>query len=116
MDIPELDAQEDISRQIASAPTVRTAPVINIAELESADLFRLPTVDKDHEIDLSLLTAYLCPADQVTSLPATCMLCLGEVWSEENSCTSKMHLLVKNTLSALRGPPSVACFSIGSDG
>lgn len=65
MEIPDLEAEEDMSRQVAAAPAVRSVSVMNIAELESADLFRLPVVDKDHEVDLSLLTACLCPADQV---------------------------------------------------
>lgn len=65
MEIPDLEAEEDMSRQVAAAPAVRSVSVMNIAELESADLFRLPMVDKDHEVDLSLLTACLCPADEV---------------------------------------------------
>lgn len=65
VDIPDLEAQEDISRQVAAAPAVRTVSIVDIAELESADLFRLPVVDKDHQVDLSLLTCSLCPADQV---------------------------------------------------
>lgn len=65
MEIPDLEAEEDMSRQVAAAPAVRSASVMNIAELESEDLFRLPVVDKDHEVDLSLLTACLCPADEV---------------------------------------------------
>lgn len=76
MDIPDLEDQEDISRQVAAAPAVRSTPIVNIAELESADLFRLPVVDKDHQVDLSLLTASLCPADQVwtclVQLPRPC--------------------------------------------
>lgn len=70
MDIPNLEAEEDISRQVAAAPAVRSVSIVDIAELESADLFRLPVVDKDHQVDLSLLTACLCPADQVTLSPA----------------------------------------------
>ena len=91
MDIPELDAQEDISRQIASAPTVRTGPVMNIAELESADLFRLPALDKDHAVDLSLLTACLCPADQVSTQPACCACVKSGLLRVH--CTSTLHLL-----------------------
>lgn len=70
MDIPNLEAEEDISRQVAAAPAVRSVSIVDIAELESADLFRLPVVDKDHQVDLSLLTACLCPADQVPLSPA----------------------------------------------
>lgn len=66
MEIPDLEAEEDMSRQVAAAPAVRSVSVMNIAELESADLFRLPVVDKEHEVDLSLLTACLCPADEVS--------------------------------------------------
>lgn len=65
MEIPDLDAEEDMSRQVAAAPAVRSVSVMNIAELESADLFRLPVVAKDHDVGLSLLTACLCPADEV---------------------------------------------------
>ena len=65
MDIPDLDAEEDLSRKIAEAPAVRSVSVLDIAELESEDLFRLSVAAKDHEIDLSLLTACLCPADEV---------------------------------------------------
>ena len=68
MEIPDLEAEEDLSRQVAAAPAVRSVSVMNIAELEGADLFRLPTVDKDHEVDLSLLTACLCAADEVGNL------------------------------------------------
>lgn len=70
MDIPDLEAPEDMSRQVAAAPAVRTVSVMDIAELESEDLFRLPVVAKDHEVDLSLLTACICPADEVRLLPA----------------------------------------------
>lgn len=68
MEIPDLEAAEDLSRQVAAAPAARSVSVMNIAELESADLFRLPLVAKDHEVDLSLLTACLCPADEVSTL------------------------------------------------
>ena len=72
MDIPDLEGQEDLSRQIAAAPAVRSVATVNIAELESADLFRLPVVDKDHQVDLSPLTACLCPADQARHLSQCC--------------------------------------------
>ncbi|KAL3138975.1 hypothetical protein ABBQ32_005783 [Trebouxia sp. C0010 RCD-2024] len=68
IEIPDLEAAEDLSRQVAAAPAARSVPVMNIAELESADLFRLPVGAKDHEVDLSLLTACLCPADEVSIL------------------------------------------------
>ena len=65
VEIPDLEAEEDTSRQVAAPPAMRSVLVMNIAELESEDLFRLPVVDKNHEVDLSLLTACLCPADEV---------------------------------------------------
>lgn len=68
VEIPDLEAEEDMSRQVAAAPAMRSVSVMNIAELESEDLYRLPMVDKDHEVDLSLLTACLCPADEVGHL------------------------------------------------
>ena len=71
MEIPDLDAEDDISRQVAAAPAVRSVSVVDIAELESEDLFRLPVVSKDHEVDLSVLTACLCPADEVRMLIVT---------------------------------------------
>ena len=37
----------------------------NIAELENEDQYHLPVDDQDREINLSLLTACLCAADQV---------------------------------------------------
>ena len=67
IEIPDLEAAEDLSRQVAEAPAARSVSVLNFAELESADLFRLPVVAKDHEVDLSLLTACLCPADEVST-------------------------------------------------
>ena len=70
MEIPHLDAEEDMSRQVAAAPAVRSVSVMDIAELESEDLFRLPVVAKDHAVDLTLLTACLCPADEVNKLDA----------------------------------------------
>ena len=78
MDIPDLEAPEDMSRQVAAAPAVRTVSVMDIAELESEDLFRLPMVAKDHEVDLSLLTACLCPADEVRLLLAH--ICSKQMW------------------------------------
>lgn len=72
MDIPDLEAEEDLSRQVAAAPAARSVSVIDIAELESADLFRLPVVAKDHEVDLSLLTACLCPAAEVSRIFRRC--------------------------------------------
>ena len=74
MDIPDLDAEEDMSRQVAAAPAVRSVSVMDIAELESEDLFRLPVVAKDHAVDLTLLTACLCPADEVSKLDAFLIL------------------------------------------
>lgn len=71
MEIPDLEGADDMSRQVATAPAVRSVSVMDIAELESEDLFRLPVVAKDHEVDLSLLTACLCPADEVTSSPCS---------------------------------------------
>ena len=68
MDIPDLEAEEDLSRQVAAAPAARSVSVMDIAELESEDLFRLPVVAKDHEVDLSLLTACLCPAAEVNRI------------------------------------------------
>lgn len=65
MEIPDLEGPEDMSRQVAAAPAVRSVSVMDIAELESEDLFRLPVGSKDHDVDLSLLTACLCPADEV---------------------------------------------------
>ena len=68
MDIPDLEAEEDLSRQVAAAPAARSVSVMDIAELESEDLFRLPVVAKDHEVDLFLLTACLCPAAEVSRI------------------------------------------------
>ena len=68
MDIPDLEAEEDLSRQVAAAPAARSVSVMDIAELESEELFRLPVVAKDHEVDLSLLTACLCPAVEVSKI------------------------------------------------
>ncbi len=68
IDIPDLEAEEDLSRQVAAAPAARSVSVVDIAELESEDLFRLPVVVKDHEVDLSLLTACLCPAAEVSRI------------------------------------------------
>eukprot|EP00891_Asterochloris_glomerata_P001553 jgi/Astpho2/1553/fgenesh1_pg.00026_%23_35_t len=64
MDIPDLEAAEDITRQVAAAPAARGAAVQNIAELENEDQYHLPVDDQDREINLSLLTACLCAADQ----------------------------------------------------
>jgi hypothetical protein len=66
MDIPDLEVEEDVSRQVAAAPAARSVSIIDIAELESEDLFRLPVVAKDHEVDLSILMACLCPAAEVS--------------------------------------------------
>ena len=65
-----------MSRQVALAPSVRSVPVTDIAELESEDLFRLPAVAKDHEIDLSLLTGCLCPANEVHTLCVHGVVCV----------------------------------------
>ena len=65
MEIPDLEATEDMSSQVAAAPAMRSVSVVDIAELESQDLFHLPAIAKDREIDLSLLTARLCPANEV---------------------------------------------------
>ena len=51
--------------QVAVAPAARGAAVQNIAELENEDQYHLPVDDQDREINLSLLTACLCAADQV---------------------------------------------------
>ena len=51
--------------QVAAAPAARGAAVQNIAELENEDQYHLPVDDQDREINLSLLTACLCAADQV---------------------------------------------------
>ena len=65
MEIPDLEAVEDMSMQVAAAPAMRSVSVVDIAELESEDLFQLPAIAKDREIDLSLLTARLCPANEL---------------------------------------------------
>ena len=51
--------------QVAAAPAARGAAVQNIAELENEDQYHLPIDEQDREINLSLLTACLCAADQV---------------------------------------------------
>ncbi|DBA83728.1 hypothetical protein WJX77_007328 [Trebouxia sp. C0004] len=87
MDIPDLEVEEDLSRQVAAAPAARRVSVMDIAELESEDLFRLPVVGKDHEVDLSLLTACLCPAVEVAEelVPWDFEMLLTEVASAFNS-------------------------------
>ncbi|DBB02681.1 hypothetical protein WJX82_002733 [Trebouxia sp. C0006] len=87
MDIPDLEAEEDLSRQVAAAPAARSVSVMDIAELESEDLFRLPVVAKDHEVDLFLLTACLCPAAEVAEelVPWDFEMLLTEVASTLNS-------------------------------
>ncbi|KAK3244212.1 hypothetical protein CYMTET_27497 [Cymbomonas tetramitiformis] len=66
LEIPELDADndEDITRQVAAPPKLRSNRVQTIKELDHDIQFTLPT-NNDKEIDLSLLTACLCSAEQV---------------------------------------------------
>ncbi|DBA72047.1 TPA: hypothetical protein ACH3X2_010781 [Trebouxia sp. C0005] len=87
MDIPDLEAEEDLSRRVAAAPAARSVSVMDIAELESEDLFRLPVLAKDHEVDLSLLTACLCPAVEVAEelVPWDFELLLTEIASALNA-------------------------------
>ena len=75
MEIPDLEGEEDMSRQVAAAPAVRSVSVTDIAELESEDLLWLPAVAKDHAVDLSLLTGCLCPADEVYTLCCHGLIC-----------------------------------------
>mmetsp|Transcript_28408 Transcript_28408/g.34498 ORF Transcript_28408/g.34498 Transcript_28408/m.34498 type:complete len:230 (-) Transcript_28408:645-1334(-) len=66
MEIPELDAdvEEDITRQVAAPPRLRSNRVQTIKELDHDIQYSLPTYN-DKEVDLSLLTCVLCPSEQV---------------------------------------------------
>eukprot|EP00955_Chlamydomonas_euryale_P020746 219851-Chlamydomonas_euryale.AAC.1 len=50
--------------QVASAPKVRNNRVQNLGDLDEDMQYRLPATE-DREVDLSLLTAFLCSSEQV---------------------------------------------------
>lgn len=60
----EEEGREDLSRMVADAPKVRTNKVQNITDLDEDMHYRLPS-NEDREIDLSLLTTFLCSSEQV---------------------------------------------------
>lgn len=60
----EEEGREDLSRIVADAPKVRTNKVQNITDLDEDMHYRLPN-NEDREIDLSLLTTFLCSSEQV---------------------------------------------------
>mmetsp|Transcript_23285 Transcript_23285/g.41325 ORF Transcript_23285/g.41325 Transcript_23285/m.41325 type:complete len:327 (-) Transcript_23285:394-1374(-) len=88
LDIPELEdeGKEDISNVVAEAPKVCSNKVQGMEELEEETTFRLPTTG-DRDMDLSLLTAVLCLAEQVREGDEIWdpELLLGEVASELNA-------------------------------
>lgn len=104
MDIPDLEAEEDLSRRVAAAPAARSVSVMDIAELESEDLFRLPVLAKDHEVDLSLLTACLCPAVEVSrvvcsfqpdlTILAVHMCCILECMALRTCCLTVLGVII----------------------
>lgn len=50
--------------QVAEAPKLRINKVQNITDLDEDMQFRLPAME-DRDIDLSILTGFLCSSEQV---------------------------------------------------
>ncbi|KAG1681326.1 hypothetical protein FOA52_007372 [Chlamydomonas sp. UWO 241] len=82
----EDEGREDLSSVIAAAPKVRNNKVQNLANLDEDMQFRLPATE-DREIDLSLLTAFLCSSEQVDEA--------DEVWDPDmlvSAVASELHM------------------------
>lgn len=60
----EEEGKEDLTGVVAEAPKVRINKVQNITDLDEDMQFRLPSTD-DRDIDLSILTSFLCSSEQV---------------------------------------------------